>query len=1183
MPSHYMDKKVLGLDLGVGSIGWSLITLDEGGHPAEILGMGSRIVPLTSDDMQEFQKGKAITKNKDRTMKRSARRGLDRYQQRRAKLSRLLSEFGLDFPRPLMSLSPLALWGLRADAATEGKVISLAELGRVLYHLNQKRGYRHSKSDESSKQDTEYVAAVKTRYAELRNESLTIGQYMYRYLSASAERGADALSCVHYRVKDQVYPREAYMEEFDRIMAVQQKAYPEVLTSVVLQKLRDCIFFQRPLKSCKHLVSYCEFERKTRVVQIPVVGADGTTSYKTKIVDIGPKVAPVSSPLAEVCRLWESINNIRIYYPDGAVYPLSLEHKQAFFNKLQESKSLNFSEAKKIIGAKAKDKLWCNDLLKSGIKGNRTTVTLRKLIEDYPQYKALLRFDLKQEDSCRVDLSTGEVLPLISVSYLNEPLYKLWHILYSVAEREAMGNALRKQLGIEQGDLDKGLLDACMKIDFTKQGYCNKSAKFMCKLLPYLQQGYMYSESADLAGYKHSDSKTKEELEHRALKPRIELLPKNSLRQPIVEKVLNQMINLVNALKDKYGEIDEVRVELARELKMGREERETTSRRIAANEKDNKRVAEAIAEFCTPTKRRIQKYKLWEEADCACIYCGKEIGLANLFNDGEAEIEHIIPRSVLYDDSMSNKTCACRSCNEQKNNRAAMDWVLTQTEEFQNKYFNRLEGLVAKKRLSNGKRQRLMTLLKDIPEDFIERHLRLTQYISRKATEILKDGIRYVWSSEGSVTSTLRHLWGYDKVLEDLNFERYKSMGETQTVLVKRGSAEQEVERIKDWNKRKDHRHHAIDALVVACTRQSYIQRLNRLSSEEDRQSMQSELGSSYSPSKEERMKLLDKWLTAQPHFSVQAVRDYVRGILVSFRPDRRTYTKSRNKVKIKGRVSLQTGILTPRGALSEETIYGAIQVGKRKEIVCKYRLENLQAKDVPSIVDKGIQRIIKARLEAYNNDAKKAFAEPLYSDATQTKQIRSVRCFTGRVREKMIPLRRNDAGEEIAFVAPGSNHHVAFYRDSEGVLQEAVVSFYQAIERAKYQLPMIIKDPRAVVEEALERNVPDSVLSALPHSSWTFVESLQKNEMFLIGLSDDEIARAIKEADRATLNDHLYRVQKYSSRIYHFRYHLETQLDEFIGGNIPKLYRISSMKTYIELNPRKVRVDLLGNLNLME
>ena len=114
-----------------------------------------------------------------------------------------------------------------------------------------------------------------------------------------------------------------------------------------------------------------------------------------------------------------------------------------------------------------------------------------------------------------------------------------------------------------------------------------------------------------------------------------------------------------------------------------------------------------------------------------------------------------------------------------------------------------------------------------------------------------------------------------------------------------------------------------------------------------------------------------------------------------------------------------------------------------------------------------------------------------------------------------------------------------------------------------------------------MERNVPDSVLSSLPHSSWTFVESLQKNEMFLIGLSNDEIARAIKEADRATLNDHLYRVQKFSSKDYYFRYHLETQLDDIKDGSIPKFYRVSFSK-YLKLNPRKVRVDLLGNLSLM-
>ena len=92
---------------------------------------------------------------------------------------------------------------------------------------------------------------------------------------------------------------------------------------------------------------------------------------------------------------------------------------------------------------------------------------------------------------------------------------------------------------------------------------------------------------------------------------------------------------------------------------------------------------------------------------------------------------------------------------------------------------------------------------------------------------------------------------------------------------------------------------------------------------------------------------------------------------------------------------------------------------------------------------------------------------------------------------------------------------------------------------------------------------------------------------MFLIGLSDDEIARAIKEADRAMLNDHLYRVQTISDRDYRFRFHLEVkqnkESDKINGKFIPKFYRVRSLKTYLELNPRKVRVDLLGNLSFLE
>ena len=134
-------KKVLGLDLGVGSIGWALIEL-ENDNPTSILGMGSRIVPLTTDDSTQFQKGQAITKNADRTQRRTARKGYDRYQLRRKNLTEELRKHEMLPERTDEHI--IDLWQLRADAATEGKQLTLPQIGRVLYHINQKRGYKHS-------------------------------------------------------------------------------------------------------------------------------------------------------------------------------------------------------------------------------------------------------------------------------------------------------------------------------------------------------------------------------------------------------------------------------------------------------------------------------------------------------------------------------------------------------------------------------------------------------------------------------------------------------------------------------------------------------------------------------------------------------------------------------------------------------------------------------------------------------------------------------------------------------------------------------------------------------------------------------------------------------------------------------------------------------------------------------
>lgn len=139
-----MKKKILGLDLGVGSVGWALIETEDN-QPKRILGIGSRIVPISKDDNDQFSKGQAITKNADRTQRRTARKGYNRYQMRRALLTQALRDNNM-LPERLDE-NVIDLWKLRSDAATEGHQLTLPQIGRVLYHINQKRGYKHSKAN----------------------------------------------------------------------------------------------------------------------------------------------------------------------------------------------------------------------------------------------------------------------------------------------------------------------------------------------------------------------------------------------------------------------------------------------------------------------------------------------------------------------------------------------------------------------------------------------------------------------------------------------------------------------------------------------------------------------------------------------------------------------------------------------------------------------------------------------------------------------------------------------------------------------------------------------------------------------------------------------------------------------------------------------------------------------------
>lgn len=1221
-------KKILGLDLGVSSIGWSVISADENGDPAEILGMGSRIVPLSTDDANEFSTGNAISKNQKRTQKRTTRKGYDRYQLRRENLTMELRKHQMLPDEHLIKLPVLDLWALRANAATEGHQLTLPEIGRVLYHINQKRGYKHAKADETGdKKQTDYVAAVNQRFAMIKEKGLTIGQYFAQKLKENeviTEKG----KFYTYRTKEQVFPRKAYIDEFDQIINVQRKFYPEVLTDEFIHRIRnEIIFYQRNLKSCKHLVSLCEFEKREYI------------NKEGKIVFDGPKVAPRTSPLFQICRIWEFVNNIRLENGYKDARELSQEERLKVVDFLDNHEKMTARDFSKLLGLNKNDE-W--DLKryfgKNGIQGNTTKAKLAAAISGIPNANELLRFNLSLENSNFVNETTGEVLKVISSNFQNEPLYTLWHTVYSLSDRDDLKNTLKNKYGIS----DDSVVGNLFKIDFVKPGFGNKSAKAIRRILPFLQEGLVYSDACAEAGYNHSNSLTKTENESRTLLARLPQIKKNELRQPVIEKILNQMVNIVNAIYDEYGQIDEIRVELARELKQSKDERNATASNIAKRERENKNIAEKIEEFnIRPSRNRIQKYRLWEESEQKCFYCGQPVDAREFLSGLDVEVEHVIPKSLLFDDSFANKVCACRKCNAAKGNKTAFDFMKGQSSDAFDAYIKRVNDFYKDGKISKTKYERLLTTKNDIPSDFIERQLRQTQYIAKKALEMLKEVCYNVYATSGSVTDFIRHTWGYDEILHQLNFDRYKKGGLTELREFDHKGEIHTEERIQNWSKRLDHRHHAIDALVIAMTRQSIIQRLNHLNTERD--AMFQEVEKQRTEWKNE-FSLLQEWLRERKHFSTDEVAQKVSDILVSFKAGKRVATIGKRVKYEQGKKKvLQTGIVIPRGPLSEESVYGKIKVldpckpvkflfenpqsivnaeikaaviGRLKqhendvkkaiqslkkepivlvngekldnadcykeEFVIKYPLEGFKAKDIESVVDGHIKDILYKRLEEFNGNEKDAFKDiennPIYTDSAHKIRIRNVRCFTGL--SAVVPVKKDDNGKSIGFVKPGNNHHIAIYKDKNGNLQESVVTFWHAVERKKYGLPIIITNPAEVQEIAKAKDCPDEFMANLPNEKWTFEQSLQENEMFIMGLANDNYEKALAEKNYSLLNQHLYRVQKISSSDYYFRHHLETKLDDSASAiEIGKYKRIRSFKAFLQQNPHKVKISLLGKL----
>lgn len=1068
-------KKILGLDLGTTSIGWAYIhEAENNDETSSIINSGVRIVPLTTDEESDFKKGNTISINADRTLKRGARRGLQRFKQRRDALLETFNKIkfiptGFVYAETGKSTT-FSSYQLRAKAAVEA--VSKDELVQVLLMLNKKRGYKSSRKaktveegnaidgmkiakeifendltpgqwvynslskggkfvpdfyrsdlqkelekivrfqnqlhpeqindkllediqgktrtatsyhftktlnielseNKGNREETRlqhykwrnealtkeldlkvlafifteinnqinqssgYLGAISDRSKELYFNHETVGQFQYKQLEQNA----------HAKLKNQIFYRQDYLDEFEKIWETQRQFHPELNNQLKTEVKDITIFYQRKLKSQKHLVSFCEFEK-------------------------GHKAIPKSSPLFQEFRIWQNLNNV-VVKNETTKEPFILDEdlkkliaqELLFKESMTDSQMLSFCELKK----------GTHTVNLKKIEGNRTNASIFKAFEKILEVEGY-EMDFSKMDSSEIKEA---LLPIFETLEINTAIlnfdptiqgndfdkqayYQLWHLLYSNEEEEALKKSLIKKFGFKENHIPF-LLNINLQAD-----YGSLSAKAIKKILSHLMDGHIYDKACLIAGYNHSSSLTTEQNNERVLKETLELLKKNSLRNPVVEKILNQMINVINAIiKDPaMGKPDEIRVELARELKNNNEQRKEMTNNINKATVEHQKIKQLLhTEFgiARVTRNDIIRYKLWLETGGISIYTGKPIKPSELFTK-DYDIEHIIPKSRLFDDSFSNKTICERQLNIDKSNKTAYSFLQEKlsAEEF-DQYEKRIKSLFRK--ISRTKQNKLLMADNEIPEGFIERQLRETQYIAKKAKEILLEISRNVTSTIGSVTDKLRDDWELVDVMKELNWDKYEKLGLTH---IEEGKNGERLYKIKDWTKRNDHRHHAMDAITVAFTKPAYIQYLNNLNAKtQGDKKADSIFGIEAKYLKRDKNNKL-RFIEPMPNFREEA-KKRLDAILISYKAKNKVVTKNKNITKKKGGIN-QKIQLTPRGQLHEATIYGKLQqyAIKEEKANAVFSKEYIQ-----KVAKKKYREALLTRLEENGNDPKKAF-----------------------------------------------------------------------------------------------------------------------------------------------------------------------------------------------------------------
>ena len=764
-----MTERRLGLDLGTNSIGWCLLNLDADNNPCSIFKTGVRI-------FNDGRDPKTLTSLKaTRREARSARRRRDRFLQRQKYLLNTLVKMKLmsadEKERQTAALKdPYSIRKAALDSA-----VAPEDLGRAIFHINQRRGFKSNRKsgDNEAGVVKQSVAALEMQLME--RKARTFGEFLAdrhaKKETVRARRLGPKTSDLY-----EFYPDRAMLEhEFDLLWSTQASFNPELYTEEKAEQLKDIIFFQRKLKPQE--VGRCTFlpEEKRMSKALP--------SFQR-------------------FRIYQELANLCWIDKEGVAHRItnSLELRDRLFNELEQKKKLTFKQMRAIL-----KKL---DIVDYPVSFNLESDSRDHLIGNLT---SALMCDEKKMIGARWD-GFDEVQQDNLILLLQD----------DSKDDEQVSAELISDFHIPEERVE-ALLDARLP-----DGHGALSRKAIDKIVPILKdQGLIYYDAVKEAGFGEANlydpnAPLSNNLDYygKALSGHVMNAsgkPEDSdevrfgiITNPTVHISLNQIRQVVNEIIRVYGKPAEIVLEIGRDLPLGADGKRELKKMQGQNLEKNNRAREELTKLnIIDSRENRQKYQLWEQLsdnpiERRCPFTGRIISLSELFTPN-IEVEHLLPFSSSLDDSMANKTVCYREANREKGKCSPYEAFGHSPSDYS------WEAIMERaEKLPYSKRWRF---LPDAMErfakegGFLERQLNDTRYISRYTAQYLSTIIpkNKIWVATGRLTALLRGFWGLNSVMKDHN----------------------QPEQTQTKKSRDDHRHHAVDAIVVGMTSRGMLQQVS--------------------------------------------------------------------------------------------------------------------------------------------------------------------------------------------------------------------------------------------------------------------------------------------------------------------------------------------------------------------